>query len=499
MQKAILSNRLYVPKEYVSSYMLKKFTYNLSEDDPDYKEGEEEPVIVETYREFPKYYGFSRGNLGKIFEIFSDFDIDDQRSMPNMDNNLIWLPDKHLRTYEKDKSNQQEVVDEWQEYGYGQINAPCRFGKTLLSVYLTCQLKVKTLILAHQVELLNQMLRTFWRFTNVSELQDSNIKSEDDFLKNGKVVGYVKEWEDIEKFDVAVMPYQGFVIGKDADQWLMKYRDQWGAVFVDECFLSGAECYGKTINSINSYYRLGVSATPYRKDELHVIVEDVIGPVVTIGKNEQLDGDWIMHDTKFTPKTMNWVPYISALSKNVKRNDLIVKLVIKDLEAGHNIVIGLWRKEHIIYLTELLKAEGIAAESFHGSSKGRDKIMQRTISGETRVLVAMRKMLLGIDVPRWSCYYAAMPINNKYVFHQEMSRVRTPFKDATGNSLKPRPLVRLFRDGGKMSYAMFNTCKGELNKEKFIQINDDSKYISDNNNKVKVVDKKYSSIDVTNS
>lgn len=473
--KATLSNRLYVPKQYVTSYMLEQFTYDLTDKNKETSENIsiDDISIVETFKEFPNYYGFCRGNLGKMYDIFGDFEIDDQRAKPSMTNNLEWLTDIKLRTYDKDKSNQQEVVDEWLEYGYGQINAPCRFGKTLLMVYLICKLKVKTLVFAHQIELLNQMLRTFWNFTNIQKLQDESITGIDDFLKKGKIVGLVNEWEDIENLDVALMPYQGFVTGKNADQWLMKYRDQWGAVFVDECFLSGAECYAKTINSINSYYRLGVSATPYRKDELHVIVEDVIGPVTAIGRNEQLDGNWIMVDTGVKPKSSNWVPYISSLGKNSKRNDKIVELVIKDVEAGHNIVVGLWRKDHIEYITARLKDEGIAAEAFHGSTKKREDVMQRAKSGETRVIVAMRKMLIGIDIPRWSCYYAAMPINNQHVFHQEMSRVRTPFRDSDGNSLKPRPLVRLFRDNSGMSFAMFNTCKKELIKEKFNQISDD--------------------------
>lgn len=338
---------------------------------------------------------------------------------------------------------------------------------TIMLSSLVCHLKVKTLIIAHQIELLNQFLEKFWEFTNISEFQDNPY--------DGPVAGHVYKWEDIEHLDIAVMAYQSFVTGKDAESYLAKYRDTWGAVFVDECFLSSAECYSQIINSLNPYYRLGVSATPKKKNGLHLIVEDVIGPVIAEGHTNQLKGDWSQVNTGYDPLTTDWVSLLGRLSRNSDRNQLIVRYVIKDIANGHNIAIGLWRKEQIIWLTELLKAEGIAAEAFHGSAKDRPGIIERARSGETRVIVAYRKMLLGIDVPRWSAYYSAGPINDPYVFHQELSRVRTPFFDEKGNSLKPRPLVRLFCDASRMCFAMNNTCKAELISEGFTQIFDDAR------------------------
>ncbi len=472
--KAYLSNRLYVPKNYVTTYMLNQFTYNLDNQDTENiptnakldlesisDSGLEDLSIIETYREYEEYYGFSRGNLGKIYEVFRDFDIEDQRAKPPFKYDLQWNDNKKLRTMSKDKSNQTEVFKEWLEYEYGQIKAPCRWGKTVVLAKIICALKVKTLVIAHQIELLKQLLDTFYKFTNILELQKE---------ENQEIIGYVNEWEDMNRLDVAVMPYQRYVIGKNADIWLDKCTDMFGAVFVDEVFKLAATCYSRTINTLNPYYRLGVSATPYRKDALHVIVEDVMGPVVVEGCAIQLTGNWICHYTKYDPtlsvKNCAYMTIVKRLSYNTERNDFIVQCTVKDIQEGHYIVIGVSLRWHCEWLTHLINEEGIIAEAFYGGSKDRKHLLARAISGETRVIVARQTMLLGIDIPRWSCYYNVIPVADKHNFYQYMSRIRTPLEG------KKTPLIRDFIDKCAFGYATYNTREKVLLREGFTQIPD---------------------------
>ena len=50
-------------------------------------------------------------------------------------------------------------------------------------------------------------------------------------------------------------------------------------VIVDEAHQSGAEAYSKFLSSLDARYKLGLSATPLRKDAMNRILFNLIGPV----------------------------------------------------------------------------------------------------------------------------------------------------------------------------------------------------------------------------
>ena len=132
----ILSDRIYVPVEYVNDSILDQFTYELKNENPD----DENPFevikgVIKTYikvrnTDGSEYYGFARGNIPKIGELFGDLPWLDKTAVPPMTTKLTFKGT--LRTWETNKISQQEAADEWLQKRYGILRASPRFGKCCL-------------------------------------------------------------------------------------------------------------------------------------------------------------------------------------------------------------------------------------------------------------------------------------------------------------------------------------------------------------------------------
>jgi superfamily II DNA or RNA helicase len=120
------------------------------------------------------------------------------------------------------------------------------------------------------------------------------------------------------------------------------------------------------------------------------------------------------------------------LATNDARNALILRYFLAYANAGHSIIAVTDRTAHCDFFAEELNKLGIKAEAFHRSNfkneKAREDCLNRCRSGETQVLIAMRVMVLGVDVPRWVTFMNLLPSANRQNIKQEFSRVRTPFE-----------------------------------------------------------------------
>ena len=128
--------------------------------------------------------------------------------------------------------NQQEIADKWlNDKRYGFICAPPRTGKSVLSVYIACTLGLKTLIIAHQNELLENFMKSFVRDTNLLQLREETGRDIIKIIKNTD-----KDFTD--DLDVALITYQKFIKEATKDRKIKDYlKGKYGLVIIDEAQL----------------------------------------------------------------------------------------------------------------------------------------------------------------------------------------------------------------------------------------------------------------------
>ena len=141
----------------------------------------------------------------------------------------------------------------------GIISVPCGWGKTIMALYLISKLNKKTIIIVHKEFLLNQ-----WK----ERIQE--------FLPSARVGLIQGPKIDIEDKDIVVAMLQSLSI-KTYDN---KIFNEFGFTIVDECHHIAAEVFSRALHKINSYYSLGLSATPNRADGLTKVFKMFLGPIV---------------------------------------------------------------------------------------------------------------------------------------------------------------------------------------------------------------------------
>jgi superfamily II DNA or RNA helicase len=280
-----------------------------------------------------------------------------------------------------------------------------------------------------------------------------------------RVVGVVRKPEDLEEFDVCISTWQFLDSKKRGRELLEKYKDSFGLVFVDEVHKSASNCYSRVVHELNAKYRLGCSGTTKRKDKLHCVVEAIIGPVVVKGETKKVPAKVEIIKTNCRiSKYMNWTNMETHLTKNERRNDLIVDRIIRDAqESGSWGIMGVTtRPAHAELLVAKLVDKGYTAEAFTGKThkRQREPLLARVRSGETQIIIAIRSMVLGLNIPRLRYFHNLLPSANQPNYYQESSRVRTPMEG------KDVAYIRDYVDNNGMCYGSLEIRKKVYRKEK---------------------------------
>jgi superfamily II DNA or RNA helicase len=412
----ILADKLIVPTHLVPINALSDFVATL-------KDSDGEDINLQFYEhDFQEgVTRFQRGNTKLIKKHFSKYNIEDQRSTAKMEYEIQFT--KEL--YESQKKVVEIVLA---GDGSGVIQAPPRFGKTVVMTYLTCKLGYKTIFVSHQIDLSKQALKTFWKMTNILEVEE----------KVGRpLAGLVNKWSDLDKFQIAFLPYQKFIKNDNSWEKLKEYSSNFGLVFVDESHRSNAPRYSEVVGSFNSRWRMGVSATPKIKSKMDIVSKFTLGPVIAKGEANQIPCQVRIVKTgvvipyRCTNIKTFFMSMLDFLQHHQQRNDYIADYIATYARAGHYCIAVSERLNMLDYITKKLKDDGFRVAAFHNSAlktkKDREDVLQKARSGEVQILMANRSMVLGLDIPRLTTFFNLTPSANQPNYYQELSRVRTPY------------------------------------------------------------------------
>jgi superfamily II DNA or RNA helicase len=269
------------------------------------------------------------------------------------------------------------------------IACPPGFGKTITSLSIACQLKVKTVIVINKIILVEQWISSINTF-----IPDVTVQ----FLKPKMKIDPDAQFIVINAINISKFPSGTF--------------DDTGLLIVDELHQIVTRILSMNLLNIAPRYVIGLSATPYRFDEYNKAIPWFFDKCMlekTLLKKHRIEyliTDFIP-EVKYTFNgKLDWNAVLNSQSENEPRNKLIVDTVAKYPERTWLILVK--RVNHAIILQRLFKDKGIASDTLMRSKLTFDKSIKILI-GTTS------KLGVGFDHADIDSLFIAADVKNYFV------------------------------------------------------------------------------------
>jgi superfamily II DNA or RNA helicase len=273
----------------------------------------------------------------------------------------------------------------------GILSAPTGAGKTLMTAGLCTGAEVAWLYLVHRPNLVAQTAK------KLRELLSEPV---------AEIRGGVDRLDDAR---IVCATFDSFRSHRFASYIL----DRIGGLIVDEVHRAPtATALACLVNTEKAYYRIGLSATPLlRTDTRDIQTIGLFGPVIhEVGAQELVEQgfltDLVFH---WLPVALPWFSgsadwqkfYDEAVVNSHDRNTAIIQAAVR---APKPAIVFAKKRAHAQLLTEGIQAalaSDNAVELVNGdcSTKEREGVIERTRSGETKVIVATAVFYEGVDIP----------------------------------------------------------------------------------------------------
>ncbi len=359
-----------------------------------------------------------RGFADKAYRICRKFDqkidIIDQR---------IELSQVDMFFYGELKDFQQTAANSILKESHGVLSAGTGTGKTVIALFVIAKRKQPSLVVVHSIELLNQWIERINTFLSISP-------------KEIGIIGAGK-YKIGDKITVGL--YQS--IRKNR----AKLDHLFGHVVVDECHKCPSKTFTEAVSGLAAKYRLGLTATAYRRDGLGDLIYLTLGeqrhqidkaPLVETGDISK--AEVFCRFTEFNTYLDASVEYpkvIKAVSLDQPRNFLICSDIAADDSAGIKLILT-DRREHAQIISTLLEFKyKISSRVLTGVTpkSERDATVNELNQGKITTLIATGQLIgEGFDLPKLSTLFLVTPIKFRGRLIQYIGRVLRP---ASGKSM----------------------------------------------------------------
>ena len=268
-------------------------------------------------------------------------------------------------------------------------------GKTITSIYLSCKIGLKTLIIVHRLVLIDQWKKSIEKVCDSPKIQVLTAKSKLD--------------PECDFFIINAINVSKFQHGD---------FDLIGTLLVDEIHVMATEKLAQSFYYITPRYCIGLSATPYRSDGMDELINVYFSKHRITRKLFRQHYVFklitnIVPDYKTAPNgKLDWNSVLESQTMNEMRNEMIINVVkcFKD----RNFLILSKRVKQVEYLVNRLKEDGEDVTSLVGVKKQFDY--------NSRILIAtVQKAGVGFDHPKLDALILASDVEEYFI--QYLGRV----------------------------------------------------------------------------
>ena len=359
-----------------------------------------------------KHGVFPTGLLYIVYEYIRSHGVQyrklDTRVMPNPHTIGLEsiLPRDHRLPYEPCREQLEAALAASMRHR-GIVVAPTGFGKSAIIALIIEKLQVPTLIVVPSLELKNQLTGT------LVDIFGSHMVGA---LNKGKKK-YQITVENVDHLNKKI-PAKGF-----------------DCVIIDEFHRSGSATY-RTLNTKcwNSiYYRIGLTATPFRSnDEERLLLESVLSKVIykieyktAIGIGRIVPMETYFIDLpKIQCKATSWQGvYKELVVERKDRNELLCDLIENLYTQSVSALVLVKQIEHGKKLCEILESRGISVPFANGKDGSNKELISKFNASEFPVLIGTSGVLgEGIDTRPCEYVILAGGGKSKNQFMQQVGR-----------------------------------------------------------------------------
>lgn len=276
-----------------------------------------------------------------------------------------------------------------QKNKYGGIaQAACGGGKTVFMIYILSLLKVRTLVLLHKMDLMEQWQQEIKKFLGLSEDMQGWVK-QDNQVFLGK--------------PITIASYQT-VRARQDDLFRFGFFDYFSCVVADEVHRTSALTYQETIKLFSAKLQLGLTATPRRRDGLENVFFWHTGPIIAKINAPRMTGRYfqLRWSNPYLEDEESIARAISMVANDTARNLKIIEEMFKAFQGGRKVLAMTDRLDHVDMLVTAIRNRILKSGDFTsvGRYTSKESSIQLKENKKCQVIIGTFGMFSeGTDIP----------------------------------------------------------------------------------------------------